>query len=371
MVKTESSKRLGEYLDIIGSRSTQHLAIRVFSILVVVWVATYAATPSRISSYMIHNTKLSISASTANWYRAMIVTITSISTIILALVMKSGRVYQDDIVFIAILTIYSLYWWQQWWIVHESFTIMGGGIGGGTGVDSSMMSTGLSDEDWDNMAVGRTWTKDLSVPKDRDGRLVAGLNRPEHYDFAPDDMPLYKLEPDLVNMPPSIELDSNDLNRQTRAAGKGVTRRFLPLDGPLPDGRTNWHTENIEHHISTVLDPNSRGHSNRELAGTPSDFAKHGWSKGKESMKDMLASELGTSGLTSKMHDDWLSDYGYTYTGNGGDETCRKSPRTGCGLDGLGRGECRHPHYCSNLSAPTKKHIIKVTQGGSEMLGYP
>lgn len=366
-------------LDIAGSRSTQHLVTRVFLIIIVVWTATYLATPSNIyqlySIVQSPNKVNTLGVSELSWYRAMLVTCITIMAIIIALSMKGGRMYQDDLIFISILAIYCLYWWKQWYIMNESFT-NGCGIGGGSSMDASILATGLSGEDWDNIAIGRTWTRDLSSPKDRTTQLVAGVNRPEHYDFAPDDMPLYQLEPDLADMRPSIEMEQSDLNEEanTSGAGEGVRRRFAALDGPLPDGRSHWHTKHTEHQIATVLNKNSRGFGGRSINGVPSDFNKNGWGTGRENMSDNLytpAGDLGTNGLTPTLHKNWLRDHGYKYFGEGGDEACRNDPRIGCGLDGMGRGECRNSHYCSNISAPTDDHIKKVTRGGKEMLGYP
>lgn len=385
-----------ECLDILGSRSTQHLAIRVFFILIIVWVATYCATPANI--YRLHTSSTALGPSVLAWHRAMIVTIIAIMAIIIALTMKGGQVYQDDLVFIAILAVYCLYWWQQWWTVKEAFMVGENGIGGsGNGADASILATGLSGEDWDNMAIGRTWTRDLFIPPNPAHRLVGGINRPEHYDFAPDDMRLYTLEPDLKNAKPSIELDPVDLTSRRNSvpaigAGSGVHLRFAGLDGPLPDGRTRWHTQHTEQQVATVLDSKSRGFAccDRDIQGMHSDFVRQGWGHGREYMKDTDmkpdATAVGTGGLTPHMHRKWLKDHGYTHvnTNSGasdintgmvdntaGDEACSRVPRMGCGLDGAGRGECRHPHYCSNMAQPTKAHIRKVTQGGSEMLGYP
>lgn len=377
-------------LDGASSRSAQHLAIRVFLIILVVWIATYIATPHNITQYLYNASyNRDISPSTISWYRALIITIISFAAIIIAISMKGGKLYQDDMVFIAIVFIYSIYWWVQWSHICEAFT-----------TDASMISTGLSNEDWDNMAIGRTWSNDLSMPKHPGSRLVGGLNRPEHYDFAPDDMPLYKLEPDLANMSPSIEMSDEDLaNRKiVKGAGNGVMRRFAGLDGPLPSGATKWHTQHVNQQIAIVLDGNSRGFKCKDIHGLPGDFNRHRWNKDRENMLDTSNSNskskskykitrsdiarynkvskcTGTDDLTSDMHNNWLQDYGYTYNNNGktemGDEVCKRKLRNGCGIDGLGRGECRHPHYCSNQVPPSKQQIQKIMHGGPEILAWP
>lgn len=368
---------INQCLDIVNSRTTLHLAIKIFAIILLVWIATYLGTPSNIQTTLRNisicfkpNQQQTIwvdmGPSTLAWYRALLITITSLAISIIIICIKGGKIYQDDLVFIAIVTIYIIYWWQQWWMIKETFM---SGIGGGSSSDSSIIATGLSGEDWDNMAIGRTWTRDLSLPKNPATSLVAGINRPEHYDFSPDDMPLYQIEPDLTNLKPSIELNPDDLHTDFTAAGNGVKRRFKKLDKPLPDGRTQWHTNHINQQVKTVLNKNSRSIENKHYnGGLHGDFANHGWGKGRENMQN---TDTIMKGLTPEMHKSWLDEYGYTYFGKGGDEVCQKQPRMGCGTDGLGRGECRNPHHCSNWPLPSQKQLRKMMQGGGEILQWP
>lgn len=375
LTSSSSIQQLTTGLTIANSRSTWHLALKLMSILLLVSVATCATTPTSISKWSMLDIQTIRQPQNLAWYRAIIISIVALVLVIIILAEKGGRIYTDDVVFMAIVTIYCYYWWSQWLAIRETFISSDSGTGGGDG--ATILATGLSNEEWSRMAVGRTWARDLTVPDK--SKLIAGINRPEHYDFAPDDMHLYKLEPDLVDSPATVgvlsEMAESDLLPATvTGAGHGVSRQYQELDGPLPDGRTQWHTDYVQRQIDKTLAVEHRGHG--PANGLPSMFnlenfrndASYDNNARNDSIKKKVAvniCEIGTRGLTNKMHSDWLSNYGYTYMGSGGDEICGEL-RPGC--KNTNRSDCSILEHCSNWPPLMDNQLRKMSRGGDEML---
>lgn len=354
-----TTQNITNSLKIANSKSTLHLAIKLFAILIIVYVATTATTPNALSRwYSKQSSTQPIYISNPQysaWVRAAIITITALLMTIIVITMKGGKIYPDDLVFMGVLGIYCLYWWVQWQSAKEAF-INSDGSGGDDG--ASILATGLSNEEWHRMATGRTWSRDLAV-SDKN-KLIAGINRPEHYDYAPDDMRLYRVDPYLANAEPTVgvlaEMDDADLiHKDVRGAGHGVSRQYKELDGPLPDGRTELHTQYVEQQVNKVLAPEHRGHG--PANGLPSEL-----------FREPFNSNTCNSILTPDMHNKWLAEYGYTYLGMGGDAICGDL-RKGCKQSS--KGECRNPHYCSNWPPLTSTQVRKLTRGGEEILRWP
>ena len=169
--------------DVILGKSVFHL---YFKILIIILIICLYDAPSWIETGVF---AISVAPLHGMVYKVLAVATFSLLSIIGIYISKRNVLYLDDLLFIGILVFLNMYKWRQAKHVTEAFETLATESSG----DMYYTEPGREDPQVFNM-----YPLD-KLPEDRD-ELVHKINRPEHYDYTPDDIPGYLTQPAITRL---------------------------------------------------------------------------------------------------------------------------------------------------------------------------
>jgi hypothetical protein len=167
----------------VMSKSAFHLYIKILIIILI--ICLYEA-PGWLDAGLIIGR---FSAVHGIILKVLAVATFSLLSVIGIYISKRNVLYLDDLIFIGILVFLNMYKWRQAKHVTEAFETLATESSG----DMYYTEPGREDPQVFNM-----YPLD-KLPEDRD-ELVHKINRPEHYDYTPDDIPGYLTQPAITRL---------------------------------------------------------------------------------------------------------------------------------------------------------------------------
>tara|TARA_B100000242_G_C43037430_1_gene483738 strand:- start:903 stop:1991 length:1089 start_codon:yes stop_codon:yes gene_type:complete len=141
---------------------------------------------------------------------------------VLFYIAKSTR-SQLDILFSCIVVVYLIYIWTRKDNNKDSFIVMDT-----LGEDSMDL---IHHNKYNNQSIGM-----YPIEKEREEHeLVHGLNKPEHYDYTPDDIPTYQMRDELKIFKQMSDMKKKDINAEWMNKVEGHDPKFIPgMEGGFP-----------------------------------------------------------------------------------------------------------------------------------------
>ncbi len=156
-------------------------------------------------------------------FKVLAVATFSLLSVVGIYISKRNIIYLDDLIFIAILVFLNMYKWQQAKQVTETFEGLAKQVNNPLKSSGDMYYTepGREDSQAFNM-----YPLD-KIPEDRD-ELVHKINRPEHYDYTPDDIPGYLAQPAITRLEGLREKIQRDKNYRYNATVRPFDTKDIP-----------------------------------------------------------------------------------------------------------------------------------------------
>ena len=200
--------------EIILSKSAFHLYIKI--LLIILIMCLYEA-PGWIEAGFF--------AAGITSFRNGIIKVLAVATFSLLAVIgiyisKHNILYLDDLIFIGILAILNLYKWKQTVQSIETFEALAKDPLESSG-DMYYTEPGRKDQQVFNMYPIE------KIPDDRD-ELVHKINRPEHYDYTPDDIPGYLTQPAITRLEGLRDKIQRDKNYRYTATVRPFDTKDIP-----------------------------------------------------------------------------------------------------------------------------------------------
>jgi hypothetical protein len=214
--------------EIMLSKSAFHLYIKI---LIITLIACLYEAPGWLEAGLFTSR---FTAMHGPIFKVLAVATFSLLSVVGIYISKRNIIYLDDLIFIAILVFLNMYKWKQAKQVTEAFEALAKDADPleSTG-DLYYTEPGREDSQAFNM-----YPLD-KIPEDRD-ELVHKINRPEHYDYTPDDIPGYLAQPAITRLEGLRDKIQRDKNYRYNATVRPFDTKDIP-GSPEPI-KTNTRT---------------------------------------------------------------------------------------------------------------------------------
>jgi hypothetical protein len=156
-------------------------------------------------------------------FKVLAVATFSLLSVVGIYISKRNIIYLDDLIFIAILVFLNMYKWKQAKQVTETFE------GLAKQRNDPLESSGdmyYSEPGREDSQAFNMYPLD-KIPENRD-ELVHKINRPEHYDYTPDDIPGYLAQPAITRLEGLRDKIQRDKNYRYNATVRPFDTKDIP-----------------------------------------------------------------------------------------------------------------------------------------------